>query len=134
MNVVYGLYVTEDSTERVVSVDISRADFHDRYFNDISGVFRIAPDSAEYKVLKYLYDSWKSDRKPRAVVKKVKEDIASELSLAYSTVTNAFGSLVKKNALIRTDRSMYTLNYNYFFNREAVGGTLRFVLEYCITD
>lgn len=127
--------------KKTVRRKVERDKFAMMYLKDISKLFEIST-KGEYRVLIALVKRSSYNTNEVRVAKDVKEEIAEETGLAYSTVHQSVAKLSKSEIIIRKKkdgkevRGVYILSPKYFFKGEEMerARVVKLVMEYSIED
>jgi DNA-binding MarR family transcriptional regulator len=99
---------------------VAQEDFIQVYLEDLAALLNVTAIS-EIRVLMVLWRmasfNKENDKAGNRIVlvKPIKEEIATELNLTAGTIDNILRKLLNKNLIIKIDRTIYTLNPQYFF-------------------
>ncbi len=129
----------EERVETKIVRKVSPKDFIQVYLEDLSKLFNIGSPT-EIKVLISLWKHTSFNKQGEALgnkvvlIKSIKASIAEDIGTSIGTIDNAISKLVKKDLLIKTDRSVYLLNPKYFFKGYIPDriNVIRTVIEYQI--
>jgi hypothetical protein len=118
-------------------VDIN--EFIQVYLEDMGGLLKIK-NGTEFKLMALI---WKASEMRRhevanrvVITKAIKDEWSEELKVKSQSINNALTQLVKKELLVKKDRTIYYLNPKYFFKGALADRphAIKIVLEYLHTD
>jgi len=89
------------------------------YLESMGSILKIN-SPIEYKVLLTLWEMSEFESNRIILVKSIKKEIANNLGYVFKTVENAISRLLKKNLLVKRERSIYYLNPKYFFKGSEI--------------
>lgn len=114
-----GEVIQQEISTKVIK-RVAQEDFIQVYLEDLAALLSITAIS-EIKVLMVLWRmasfNKENDKAGNRIVlvKPIKEEIANELNLTLGTIDNILRKLLNKNLIIKMDRTIYSLNPQYFF-------------------
>lgn len=114
-----GEVIQQEVSTKVIK-RVAQEDFIQVYLEDLAALLNVTAIS-EIRVLMVLWRmasfNKENDKAGNRIVlvKPIKEEIANELSLTAGTVDNILRKLLNKNLIIKVDRTIYSLNPQYFF-------------------
>jgi len=127
--------------ENTIVRRVNQDQFVQIYLEDLSGLLSISTGN-ESKLLAIIWKhcEWNAENSgignKIVIVKPFKDEWAKELEIGTQAVNNIISGLVKKNLLIKKDRSVYYLNPKYFFkgfSKDRIKA-IRTVLNYTFTE
>lgn len=102
-------------TSQIITTKRVRPDqFLQVYLEDFASLMRINGD-AEFKVILWIGKAMNYQTNEIVLVEAIKQKISKDCEIALNTINNTIASLLRKDILIRTQRSVYTLNPDFFF-------------------
>lgn len=134
-----GEVIQQEVSTKVIK-KVAQEDFIQVYLEDLAALLNVTAIS-EIRVLMVLWRmasfNKENDKAGNRIVlvKPIKEEIATELSLTSGTVDNILRKLLNKNLIIKIDRTIYSLNPQYFFKGYMKDRlkVVRTIIEYHIT-
>lgn len=134
-----GEIIQQEVSTKVIK-RVAQEDFIQVYLEDLAALLNITALS-EIRVLMVLWRmasfNKENDKQGNRVVlvKPIKEEIATELNLTSGTIDNILRKLLNKKLIIKVDRTIYTLNPQYFFKGYMKDRlkVVKTIIEYHIT-
>jgi len=102
------------TAELITVKKVTKETFLQVYLDDFHSLMKIK-EGNEYKLVLWIGKNMNFDNNEIILVKEIKNRIASEIGCNIRTIDNSILSLVSKGILIKSGRSVFTLNPNLFF-------------------
>ncbi len=120
--------------EHIIVKKIKHDNFIMVFLEDLKGLFKVDTPS-EMKLLAILWresDHKEGKANQFIAIKSLKESWAKEIGITIQTIDNTITSLVKKELILKTDRSTYVLNPSFFFKGALAERprVIRMIVEY----
>lgn len=125
------------SAELTTIKKVSKETFLQVYLDDFMSLMSIK-EGSEYKIVLWIGKNMNFDTNEIALIKAIKDRMASDIGTNVRTINNSISSLVSKNVLIQKARGLFILNPKLFFkgSLDSRNNLLKVIrkVEYEFTD